>query len=223
MPPVTSDLIDEDVLRILSARGLGETQAKVLALVAAGASSSGIAQALCLAPGTVSSSRADGYRLLGIHSREELVELIENERRAPERRRRRRRLAYAALGAVLVAVIAFVCVAWAGARWQSEHPYVGEDGSLATERIPFTAVDSSGTELFGVNEAGQRFGRHDFVVAYMGGRAELHAAESQDGTGAVGYVREGDDSGTLYDSDGDHVIGSNALPLEQVARPEAGE
>lgn len=114
--PVTSDLIDEDVLRILSARGLGETQAKVLALVAAGASSSGIAQALCLAPGTVSSSRADGYRLLGIHSREELVELIENDRRAPERRRRRRRLAYAALGAVLVVVIAFVCVAWASTR-----------------------------------------------------------------------------------------------------------
>ena len=36
-------------------------------------------------------------------------------------------------------------------------------------------------------------------------------------------MREGDDSGTLYDSDGVHVIGSNALPLEQVARPGAGD
>ena len=96
---------DGAVRAALLARGLSETQADVLALVVAGCSSAEIAEALSIAPGTVSSARANGYRMLGVHSREELTALLAEEAAAP-RRRRAGRLALACVAAVMVVAVA---------------------------------------------------------------------------------------------------------------------
>lgn len=96
---------DGSVRSALLAHGLSETQADVLALVAAGRSSAEIAEKLSIAPGTVSSARANGYRMLGVHSREELAALLAEEAAAP-RRRRARRLALACVAAVAIVAVA---------------------------------------------------------------------------------------------------------------------
>ena len=57
--------------------GLNRTQADVLALVASGLSTAQIAEELHVAPGTVRAARANGYRMLGVHSHHELVELLD--------------------------------------------------------------------------------------------------------------------------------------------------
>lgn len=101
----------------LRARGLSETQASVLALVAAGNSSSEIARELGIAPGTVSSARANGYRLLGIHSRGELVGLLASgEKSAPERPRgqARRRGALAIVSVAILLILLAVAAWWPG-------------------------------------------------------------------------------------------------------------
>lgn len=66
----------DDTRSALLSNGLSETQADVLLRVASGKSSAQISDELGIAPGTVSSARAMGYRLLGVHSREELVERL---------------------------------------------------------------------------------------------------------------------------------------------------
>lgn len=71
--------VDEMARRVLFAHGLSQTQAEVLARVASGHSTAQIAKELHLAEGSVSAARAAGYRLLGIHSREELERLLQNE------------------------------------------------------------------------------------------------------------------------------------------------
>ncbi len=96
---------DDAVRAALLAHGLSETQADVLALVVAGCSSAEIAEKLSIAPGTVSSARANGYRMLGVHSREELAALLAEEAAAP-RRRRARRLALACVAAVAIVAVA---------------------------------------------------------------------------------------------------------------------
>lgn len=96
---------DDAVRAALLAHGLSETQADVLALVAAGRSSAEIAEALSIALGTVSSARANGYRMLGVHSREELTALLAEEAAAP-RRRRAGRLALVCVAAVVAIAVA---------------------------------------------------------------------------------------------------------------------
>lgn len=76
--PATS-LIAPDAPDVLRELGLGETEARVLALVAAGRSTAQVAEELSVAPGTVSAARAHGYRLLGIHAREELASALSPE------------------------------------------------------------------------------------------------------------------------------------------------
>lgn len=71
-----ASVVAPDVLREL---GLGETEARVLTLVAAGRSTAQVAEELSVAPGTVSAARAHGYRLLGIHAREELAAALSSE------------------------------------------------------------------------------------------------------------------------------------------------
>lgn len=71
-----ASVVAPDVLREL---GLGETEACVLSLVAAGRSTAQVAEELSVAPGTVSAARAHGYRLLGVHSREELAAALSPE------------------------------------------------------------------------------------------------------------------------------------------------
>lgn len=76
--PAAPTPADAAAREALLSRGLSETQASVLALVLAGRSSAEIARELGIAPGTVSSARANGYRLLGVHSRAELAELLKS-------------------------------------------------------------------------------------------------------------------------------------------------
>ena len=63
----------------LMGRGLSESQAQVALMTADGIDRSRIAEKLCLSPGTVSSYRAFAYRALGVHSREELAELLKKD------------------------------------------------------------------------------------------------------------------------------------------------
>ncbi len=68
---------DEDrALHVLQGRGLSELEASVLLAIARGEKPSKIAERLCIARGTVNSCRLRGYRKLGIHSRQELVDLL---------------------------------------------------------------------------------------------------------------------------------------------------
>ena len=99
----------------LLARGLSQTQSDVLSLVARGLSTDEVAERLGVAPGTVSSARAAGYRMLGVHSREELAALLEREAAAP-RRRRAARLAAACLAAAMVVAVAITAAAYLGSR-----------------------------------------------------------------------------------------------------------
>lgn len=217
----------------LRERGLSDTQAEVLARVAAGRSSSEIAGELHLAPGTVSSARANGYRLLGVHSREGLLAELEagesagrGRAGAPARRRASRLAAACVAAAVLLALLVVGGEALLTAAAQKKHPWFSADGTYHPELVPFTALDSRGDELFGVSENGQRFGRLDFVAAYMGGIADLYAARGADGT--MGYVHAqepdagtGRDGDALYDKDGVTVIGEGALRTDRFF--EAGQ
>lgn len=63
----------------LQGRGLSELESRILVLIAQGESSSAVEKSLSVAHGTVSSSRARGYRILGIHSRAELIKLLSAE------------------------------------------------------------------------------------------------------------------------------------------------
>lgn len=74
-----ASVVEPDAPDVLRELGLGETEARVLALVAAGRSTAQVAEELSVAPGTVSAARAHGYRLLGVHSREELATALSPE------------------------------------------------------------------------------------------------------------------------------------------------
>lgn len=228
----------------LRARGLGETQAQVLALVAAGRSSSEIADELHIAPGTVSSARAVGYRLLRLHSREELAALLAEDpadeaagagrtapSAGPDERGGATLVAELAPVALLVAlVVGAVLLALGGGGLSDEPtrapegspyhdlwPVFDAEGNYHPERVAFTAVDAEGTELFGVNGSGQRFGRHGWVTAHMGGMAELSAAVGTEGE--LGYAPRDAGAGTgsmpLYEKDGTTVIGTFAHYTDQ--------
>ena len=94
---VDKDAGEKDWRPTLHSHGLSETQASVLSLACSGRSTTQIAGELHLAEGTVRAARAAGYRMLGVHSREELSALLEREAAAP-RRRRAARLAAARRG-----------------------------------------------------------------------------------------------------------------------------
>ena len=138
----------DDAVRVaLLAHGLSETQADVLALVVAGCSSAEIADALSIALGTVSSARANGYRMLGVHSRAELAALLAEEDAAPRRRRAGR------LAAGCLAVVMLVAVTVA----------VGEsDASSPIEAPPEEEVVTH----FKINERGQTYGSAEDVEVF---------------------------------------------------------
>lgn len=106
---------DETRKRLL-ARGLSRTQADVLSLVAEGLSSGEVAEELRIAPGTVSSARANGYRLLGVHSCEELVALLDSDEKDDDsapRRRGRRFFKVALIVGLVVLLSTVVAAGWA--------------------------------------------------------------------------------------------------------------
>lgn len=63
----------------LLAKGLGDTEAKVILLTAEGLTRSQICEQLCIAPGTLNSCRLSGYRKLNVHSARELRRLLVRE------------------------------------------------------------------------------------------------------------------------------------------------
>lgn len=63
----------------LEGRGLGKTEAKVVLMTARGATRAEICSSLFISPGTVNSHRAHGYAQLGVHSRDELAQLLERD------------------------------------------------------------------------------------------------------------------------------------------------
>lgn len=87
----------------------------MLSLACSGRSIAQIADELHLAEGTVRAARATGYRMLGVHSREELADLLEREAAAP-RRRRAARLAAAFLAAAMVIAVAVTAASYLGSR-----------------------------------------------------------------------------------------------------------
>ena len=101
--------------------------------------------------------------------------------------------------------------------WQTgaQPSAAGDSGrsDAAAQRIDpvsFTATAGDGTVLFGVNEGGQRFGRRDWVTAYLGGIADLYAAEGENGE--KGYAPQNAEPGApLYDMDGRTELGKFSL------------
>ena len=67
---------DERAIFYLRGRGLSELQSRVLLLTAKGASATAIATTLTISKGTVSSYRQRAYSRLGIHTRQELREIL---------------------------------------------------------------------------------------------------------------------------------------------------
>lgn len=202
----------------LKDKGLSETQASVCSLIAEGKTTSEIAADLGVAAGTVNSARAYGYQLLHIHSREELVELLRDDGQSDERGgadavqtgARRKRRAFVAAAAVLAAVIALVL--WQTGALPSVAGGSGRSDAAAQriDPVSFTATAGDGTVLFGVNEGGQRFGRRDWVTAYLGGIADLYAAEGENGE--KGYAPQNAEPGApLYDMDGRTELGKFSL------------
>lgn len=106
---------EKDWRPTLHSHGLSETQASVLSLACSGRSTAQIADELHLAEGTVRAARATGYRMLGVHSGEELAALLEREAAAP-RRRRAARLAAACLAAAMVVAVAVTMASYLGSR-----------------------------------------------------------------------------------------------------------
>ncbi len=215
------DAGEKDWRPALHARGLSETQASVLSLACSGRSTAQIADELHLAEGTVRAARATGYRMLGVHSREELAALLEREAAAP-RRRRAARLAAACLAGVMVVAVTIIVIQEtnAASQWQERYPYLDSDFQFHAEMVPFTATDDeNGAELFGVNESGQRFGRYEYVTTFLGGTADLYAAVCSDGT--TGYVRAGEGltgADALLAKDGETIVGEGALRTDRTSR-----
>lgn len=204
--------VNVDVNEKLRERGLNETQASVCSLIAAGRTTAEIASELGIAAGTVNSARAYGYKLLGIHSREELIELLKG------RGGRETEPATGSSGKRLWTILAVVAIVLVGAiaLLQAIAPSASNRlvGSLAaargTDATPFTAKAEDGTILFGVNENGQRFGRRDWVTAYLGGIADLYAAEGENGE--KGFAPQNAEPGSpLYDMDGRTELGTFSL------------
>lgn len=67
----------EKIRSILQTQDLSETQMEVLALIATGKTTDQISDELNIAKGTVNSARASGYRLLRIHSKDELIAYLD--------------------------------------------------------------------------------------------------------------------------------------------------
>lgn len=201
-----------DVNEKLRERGLNETQASVCSLIAAGRTTAEIASGLGIAAGTVNSARAYGYKLLGIHSREELVELLKGRggrETEPAMGSSGKRL-WAILAVVAIVLVGAIALLQAMAPSASNGPVASLAAARGTDTTPFTAKAEDGTILFGVNENGQRFGRRDWTLAHMGGIADLYAAEGENGE--LGYASPDAKPGSpLYDLDGQTVIGTFSL------------
>lgn len=172
-PSANATSADDAARSALLAHGLSETQADVLALVAAGRNSAEIAERLAIASGIVSSARANGYRMLGVHSREELTALLAEEAAAPRRRRARR------LALVCVAAVAIVAVAVAAGESvtlappaESTEPTVSKDEALDVLFGEGQLFDVSGTggavRLQDVIDDYYEMGVKDVVVERVG-------------------------------------------------------
>lgn len=201
-----------DVNEKLRERGLNETQASVCSLIAAGRTTAEIASELGIAAGTVNSARAYGYKLLGIHSREELVELLKGRggrETEPAMGSSGKRL-WAILAVVAIVLVGAIALLQAIAPSASNGPVASLAAARGTDTTPFTAKAEDGTILFGVNENGQRFGRRDWVTAYLGGIADLYAAEGENGE--KGFAPQNAEPGSpLYDMDGRTELGTFSL------------
>ena len=81
-PTSTAPLSDTESAcqRLAQKRGLSVRQSELLGYFALGRDVSYIAQALYLSPNTIRSYRKDLYAALGIHSKQELIDLVEAER-----------------------------------------------------------------------------------------------------------------------------------------------
>lgn len=106
--PAVEVNVDETIYPVLLARGLSQTQAEVLARIAVGRSTAQIARELRLAEGSVSAARAAGYRLLGIHSHEELGELLQRGSLAQSPSRSGHGARVAAIVSIAVALVAAI-------------------------------------------------------------------------------------------------------------------
>lgn len=130
-------------------RGLTDTQLDVLARAAAGVPTSEIARELHVAPGTVGCARSNGYRLLGVRSREELLSMLEGER--TERERRQRRGKRLALGCMVTVIAVSALLALAGTFLPVDA--IGE--FLSGEAVGMRSVNGV---LYAINENDQTFG-----------------------------------------------------------------
>lgn len=147
-----ADELADDIEGFRSAlvnRGLTDTQLDVLARAAAGVPTTEIARELHVAPGTVGCARSNGYRLLGVRSREELLSMLEGER--TERERRQRRGKRLALGCMVTVIAVAALLALAGTFLPVDA--IGE--FLSGEAVGMRSVNGV---LYAINENDQTFG-----------------------------------------------------------------
>lgn len=160
----------------------------------------------------MSSARANGYRLLGIHSREELAALLAApEPVGPTSRRPALLTASCMVLVLLVAVAATVVPALTAQPVEQATVTIP-----SSDQVPFTATAEDGTVLFGLNERGMFFGGRAFSVEYLAGRLDLVTCYGTEGERgycrsdqlSAGHPAGQEDEIALYTQDGTTRVGT---------------
>ncbi len=180
----------------LGALGLSDSQATIAACILNGLSTREIAANLNIAEGTVNSNRSRIYASLGVHSRDELAQLVAQEvdppAAAPDMAKR----------IIYIVVLALTCGALLFGAWRATHTRV-------INGVPFS-----------VNMAGQSYGDYNdaqipsgvtgkSILAYCPDLVEVTASNGKQGYANAKEVILGSTTPTpVYDATGLRIIGS---------------
>ncbi len=180
----------------LTALGLNESQVNVAARILVGLSTREIAARLNIAEGTVNSNRSRIYATLGVHSRDELAQLVAQTDDSPK-------TDHDVARRILCAVaLALTCAALLFGAWRFTH-------TRAINGVPFS-----------VNVAGKSYGNFDdaqipdgvtgkSILGYCPDLIEVTASNGKQGYASAEEVIFGSAVPTpVYDVTGLHIIGS---------------
>lgn len=180
----------------LTALSLNESQVNVAECILAGLSTREIAAKLSIAEGTVNSNRSRIYATLGIHSRDELAQLVtqpDDSRKTGNGMARR---------ILCAAALALICGALLFGAWRLTHTRFIND-------VPFS-----------VNAAGKSYGNYSkaqipdgvtgkSILGYCPDLIEVTASNGKQGYVNAEEVIFGSTTPTpVYDATGLHIIGS---------------
>ncbi len=180
----------------LTALGLNESQVNVAACILVGLSTREIAAKLNIAEGTVNSNRSRIYATLGVHSRDELAQLVTQPEDSPkDGNSMARRILYAA-------ALALTCGALLFGAWHLTH-------TRAINGVSFS-----------VNAAGKSYGNYDdaqipdgvtgkSILGYCPDLIEVTASNGKQGyANAEEVIFDSTAPTSVYDATGLHIIGS---------------